>query len=249
MARRGSWKLPVIGALAFHLALAAFLVVRYMPAAPAGGDSTDADRALATAAALSEQDKNPEGGNKSTPAGASDPASLLQKGIDAARNLSLEEQEAELRRQVDKIGSLVSESAVPEVGRFLEKAAGVTGDDSAFVPNPQATGNFDDQDCVFHDIVAAADEDGAVQYEIVMVDRGGRVLKSTTSRLEPSLQRLLPIFNMVRDKPALRSLVTSAWRIGDRWEGVKPEQAKNLRQDAKAPRSEEARKAGDGRAH
>ena len=144
-----------------------------------------------------------------------DPVGMIRRKVDALADVPPETLEDKLTGQADRFKGIVSEGSAKEIQQLVARAGGVQAESGAYEPDPDASGPFDATDFVLHDIRKNVEPDGHANYEIVMVDRDGAVESTVQKSLSPEMHRVYRIFNLVRDQPALRPLVKTAWRIAD----------------------------------
>ncbi len=206
----------VVGALAVHAGLAAYLWSHgLLPRLQQPPQEEKSQSAGGGASGTGDETDRADGG---APSGESaDAASLLRKEMQFTQRLTHQQQEAELHRQADKIGKSVRAEEIPAMKRFIESAAGVGG--RAYEPRPDAQGPFDPNTATLYDIARRVDESGAVDYQITLLDDAGRTLKHAIpeSQMPSDMLRAYRVFEMARQKPALRPLVDLSLMLGNEW--------------------------------
>lgn len=205
-----TWLLAAAGTLAIHAAIVGYLAMHAEEPVPTGAGVGGGGEGHGSTETVVD-DKGDEG---STVAGfLEDPVGMLSRKLDALSETSPEDLEKKLASQVDRFANLVSEDSADEIQKVVARAGGVDSDSGKYVPREDAVGPFDATDCLIHDIQR---REGAPGYDVVMVDHKGTTVTTQMAVLSPELQRVHRVYNLVRERPALRSLVRTAWQIADR---------------------------------
>ncbi len=208
-----AWLLAAVGTLVIHAVIVGYLAFHGDEAKDRSADGSETASKASTAGSAA--------GEESVEGFMEDPMGAISRRLDALAEAPPEELEGKLARQVERFSKFVKTESVDEIRNVIARAGGVDPAEWKYVPRDDATGSFDGADCVIHDIRPAHGED-ATGYEIVMVDHKGVTAVSHTDRLSPEMQRVRRVYDMVRDRPALRSPVTTAWQIADRLDGDEP---------------------------
>jgi len=209
-----AWVLAVIGTLVIHAGILAYLL---FIAETAGGPETDPPEVEAATAGVVD-DTGGEGASKVRDPKErflADPVGTIRRELARLSDVSPEHLERRLIRQVKRFQKVVPEESVRGIQELIARAGGLDPESKKYIPDPAETGPFDSADFVIHDIEKGLDSQGVELYRIVMVDHKGATASTETRELSPELQPVHRIFNLVRDQPALRSLVKTAWQIAD----------------------------------
>lgn len=204
-----TWLLAAAGTLAIHAAIVGYLAMHAEDPASPGTDAVDGAEGSGSTETVGD-----DGGDGPSVAGfLEDPVGMLSRKLDALSDSSPEDLEKKLAAQVDRFTKFVSEDSVDEIQKVVARAGGLDPDSAKYVPREDAVGAFDATDCLIHDIRRREGETG---YDVVMVDHKGTTVTTQMAVLSPELQRVHRVYNLVRERPALRSLVRTAWQIADR---------------------------------
>jgi len=204
-----TWLLAAAGTLAIHAAIVGYLAMHAEDPVPAGSDAVGGGKEGGS----TETAANGKSDGSSVAGFLEDPVGMLSRKLDALSDTSPEDLEEKLASQVDRFTQFVSADSADEIQKVIARAGGVDPDSAKYVPREDAVGPFDATDCLIHDIQRREGESG---YDVVMVDHKGTTVTTQMAVLSPELQRVHRVYNLVRERPALRSLVRTAWQIADR---------------------------------
>jgi len=149
-------------------------------------------------------------------------AASLEARFEAAQGVADDIDEATatqmMQQQAERLNRVVRPESVDAVARTLEQATGVDNPGRAFAPVEGVEGEFRHDTAVLYDIQQVQDADGRTVYRWTLVDADGRSLTNDVTPEHMTVHDMIAFraFQMSRDNPALRRLMDSVRKIGQK---------------------------------
>lgn len=158
------------------------------------------DNALEAEARLAVTPSDPRDESARSPVGGSALRERLERSVDDANQLTLDEQLEALRRRSAELGRVSTVESIDDLaGRFSRLLGTPPRAEAPAAESP--AGEFDFTTAQLHDVRKESRADGSVVYRTVLLDAAGRVMETEVDAATG--EQLAKIFELIRGNPLL----------------------------------------------